>query len=78
MNSIPRLGSSINKVRLQAIPGSVPALTSLPQGCRFHPRCAYAADICRAALPPLDETDKSHMIRCVRWRELNLSQKEVL
>ncbi|SMY06117.1 ABC transporter ATP-binding protein [Flavimaricola marinus] len=76
MNSIPRLGSSINKVRLQAIPGSVPALSDLPQGCRFHPRCGYAADICRAALPPLEQAGDGHMIRCARWRELNLSQKE--
>ncbi len=76
MNSIPRLGSSINKVRLQAIPGSVPALTNLPQGCRFHPRCAFATDLCRAALPPLETAGDGHMIRCVRWRELDLSQKE--
>jgi len=47
MNSIPRLGSSVNKVRLEAIPGTVPALTNLPQGCRFNPRCGFATDVCR-------------------------------
>lgn len=75
MNSIPRLGSSINKTRLEAIPGSVPALTSLPDGCRFHPRCAFATDACKAAPPTLETASDGHLIRCTRWRELNLSQK---
>ncbi|SDX64292.1 ABC transporter ATP-binding protein [Roseicitreum antarcticum] len=76
MNSIPRLGSSVNKVRLQAIPGSVPALTRLPEGCRFHPRCAFATEICHAEMPPLEQAADGHMIRCARWRDLNLSQKD--
>ncbi|MBO6602369.1 MAG: ABC transporter ATP-binding protein [Roseicyclus sp.] len=76
MNSIPRLGSSINKQRLQAIPGTVPALTSLPAGCRFHPRCAFATDICKAAAPELEQASESHMIRCARWRELDLNERQ--
>ena len=75
MNSIPRLGSSVNKVRLEAIPGTVPSLTSLPQGCRFHPRCGYATDICKSAVPQLEAADDDcHIIRCARWRDLSLSQ----
>jgi peptide/nickel transport system ATP-binding protein/oligopeptide transport system ATP-binding protein len=76
MNSIPRLGSSINKTRLEAIPGSVPALTNLPQGCRFHPRCAFATAQCTAAEPALETAGDGHLIRCVRWRELNLSERQ--
>ncbi|MFV1877749.1 ABC transporter ATP-binding protein [Nioella sp.] len=76
MNSIPRLGSSINKTRLEAIPGTVPALTSLPDGCRFNPRCAFATDACRAALPSLETARESHQIRCTRWRELSLSERQ--
>ncbi|ABD57048.1 ABC transporter ATP-binding protein [Jannaschia sp. CCS1] len=74
MNSIPRLGSSVNKVRLEAIPGSVPALTNLPDGCRFNPRCAFATDECRATEPTLDAASAGHMIRCARWQELSLAQ----
>jgi oligopeptide/dipeptide ABC transporter ATP-binding protein len=48
MGSIPRLGASERKVRLTTIPGQVPSLARLPQGCRFAPRCAYAIDACRA------------------------------
>ena len=72
MNSIPRLGASLRKERLQAIPGTVPALTSLPDGCRFHPRCSYVQEVCRAARPALVDTGGGHMIRCPRWQELDL------
>ena len=75
MNSIPRLGSSINKTRLEAIPGTVPALTSLPEGCRFHPRCAFATEVCKTTSPVLEDASDGHMIRCTRWRELNLSER---
>ena len=72
MNSIPRLGASVNKKRLEAIPGVVPTLTGLPSGCRFNPRCAFAADACSATVPSLEDAGDGHMIRCLRWRELSL------
>ncbi len=33
--------------------GDVPSAASPPPGCRFHPRCRYATDICRTEDPPL-------------------------
>jgi len=77
MNSIPRLGASRHKQRLKAIPGTVPALTSLPEGCRFNPRCAFATDQCRSAMPVLEEAADGHMIRCARWRDLTLKERQV-
>lgn len=38
---------------LIAIPGSIPRLSELPSGCRFHPRCAHATDRCRSEAPEL-------------------------
>jgi peptide/nickel transport system ATP-binding protein/oligopeptide transport system ATP-binding protein len=76
MNSIPRLGSSVHKTRLQAIPGTVPALTSMPKGCRFHPRCDFATDLCKAAVPALETASDGHFIRCVRWRGLTLTERQ--
>ena len=38
--------------RLPSIPGSVPSPRDWPTGCRFHPRCERADDICRAEIPP--------------------------
>src|SRR5450830_987129 len=57
MASIPRLplmrGEGEGAAgRLQEIPGMVPALTDLPEGCVFAPRCAHAQDRCRAVYPP--------------------------
>jgi oligopeptide/dipeptide ABC transporter ATP-binding protein len=37
---------------LEEIPGSIPNLLTPPPGCRFHPRCPYAMDICRVDPPP--------------------------
>ncbi|MCL2515199.1 MAG: ABC transporter ATP-binding protein [Microbacteriaceae bacterium] len=39
--------------RVAGIPGSPPNLASPPSGCRFHPRCAFATEICTREVPPL-------------------------
>ncbi len=63
MESIPRLDRP--RARLHSIPGSVPAATAWPPGCRFHPRCPYAWDKCRTEEPPLLETGTpGHTARC--------------
>jgi peptide/nickel transport system ATP-binding protein len=61
--SIPRLDQP--RERLRSIPGSVPPATAWPSGCRFHPRCPYAWDKCRAEEPPLLDTGTAgHSARC--------------
>ncbi len=49
-----RSAPDVDEVResLVAIPGSPPSLVSPPPGCRFHPRCAFAEEDCRAEPPP--------------------------
>jgi oligopeptide/dipeptide ABC transporter ATP-binding protein len=49
--SIPRLGHA--RERLAVIPGTVPGATDWPGGCRFHPRCPFAWDLCAREAPPL-------------------------
>jgi len=71
MSSIPKLGSSRHRQRLTTIPGTVPQLSETPSGCRFNPRCAFAQDQCRARAPEL-ENEGGHLVRCLRWRELEL------
>jgi peptide/nickel transport system ATP-binding protein len=39
--------------RLRPIPGQPPSLIRVPPGCPFHPRCAFATDVCRREMPPL-------------------------
>jgi oligopeptide/dipeptide ABC transporter ATP-binding protein len=55
---------------LDSIEGQLPALGNLPQGCRFHPRCAYAIEPCRSGEIPLDPVAPDHDAACIRWREL--------
>ena len=73
LNSIPRVDRAAeHQERLQAIPGNVPNPLNLPAGCAFHPRCRFVQDKCKVAVPDLDDTGHGHMVRCVRWQELDL------
>lgn len=46
------------KRRMTSIPGFPPDLLNLPEGCRFHPRCPHAMDVCRREEPILKEVRK--------------------
>ncbi|MGA8919574.1 MAG: oligopeptide/dipeptide ABC transporter ATP-binding protein, partial [Pseudolabrys sp.] len=75
MASIPRLplmrGEEENTgERLQEIPGMVPALTDLPEGGVFAPRCIFAEDRCRQAYPAYEEKRPRHWAACWRSAEL--------
>jgi len=75
MGSIPRLpsmrGENAGAVeRLQEIPGTVPALSNLPSGCVFAPRCGHAEDRCRAQYPAYEEKRPGHWAACWRSNEL--------
>jgi peptide/nickel transport system ATP-binding protein len=51
MGSIPSIGDTIE--RLPQIPGAMPRLTAIPQGCAFNPRCEKVFDRCKAERPDL-------------------------
>jgi oligopeptide/dipeptide ABC transporter ATP-binding protein len=74
LNSIPRLGSSGERQRLETIPGQVPMLSRLPSGCRFRPRCGHALPACAASDPALTRTPDGREVRCLRWADLSLAQ----
>jgi oligopeptide/dipeptide ABC transporter ATP-binding protein len=60
--AMPRLGQQ--RERLMVIPGSVPAPTDWPTGCRFHDRCAYAYARCATEAPPNYPVRDDHGARC--------------
>jgi peptide/nickel transport system ATP-binding protein len=64
LGSIPKLHAE--QQTLATIEGMVPNPLDLPQGCRFHPRCPFAVDRCRASAPPLAEIKPGHFSAC--WR----------
>jgi len=52
------------RVRMQSIPGTPPNLLDPPTGCRFHPRCQYAMEICKKEEPKLVQVGKAHAVSC--------------
>lgn len=64
--SVPRLGKRLH--RLPSIPGSVPDLSVMPEGCRFAPRCKYAQDSCKQKLPELQTVAEGHRCACPFYR----------
>jgi peptide/nickel transport system ATP-binding protein len=66
IRSIPRIDTAaIHKVRLEAIPGSVPKLINPAEGCRFAGRCKFVQAECRTATPPLREVTPGHKVACI-------------
>jgi peptide/nickel transport system ATP-binding protein len=59
MAAVPKPGE-----KLFAITGFVPDPLSLPRGCRFHPRCKDAKDICKEKEPTLVEITSGHFVTC--------------
>lgn len=59
LESIPRPGKEF-----KSIEGEVPALINPPPGCRFHPRCPKAMELCYNLKPKLAEAKKDHFVAC--------------
>ncbi|WP_240417264.1 ABC transporter ATP-binding protein [Paenibacillus periandrae] len=63
IGSIPQIDGDLEE-RLVSIPGTVPSLLQMPNGCRFHSRCAFAMERCVNEVPPLLTAGKEHLSRC--------------
>lgn len=50
------------------LPGEVPSPSNPPPGCRFHPRCSYAGEICKVEEPVLETISENHVVAC--WKPL--------
>jgi oligopeptide transport system ATP-binding protein len=68
LESIPRV--DLKGQNLRAIKGLPPALTDLPQGCSFHPRCRFARDRCKQDDPPLYDVPGGRRSACHYWEEV--------
>lgn len=55
---------------LHSISGAPPDMISPPSGCKFHPRCQYAQDICKKTEPKLTQSGIKHQTACHLWKEI--------
>jgi peptide/nickel transport system ATP-binding protein len=66
MEAVPRLtGGGIS----DGIPGRIPDYMSPPPGCRFHPRCRHAMEICSQEKPPFYQFSDDHEVACFLYRD---------
>ena len=56
--------------------GDVPSPANPPPGCKFHPRCRYAKDICSQQTPDWNEISPDHWVACLRAEALKLGGRE--
>ncbi|MFI5337665.1 MAG: oligopeptide/dipeptide ABC transporter ATP-binding protein, partial [Opitutales bacterium] len=69
VSAIPTHDPGAGKSRI-VLAGDPPSPLNPPAGCAFHPRCPYALDKCRLAIPPLTTTAPGHEAACVRLGEI--------
>jgi peptide/nickel transport system ATP-binding protein len=62
MSSFPSIAGE--KKDLVMLPGEPPDLLAPPPGCRFHPRCPYATEICLEQEPEFKDHDSQHFAAC--------------
>ncbi len=63
------------EARLHTIAGSIPNLTQVFRGCRFHPRCSFTTDRCRTEEPPMLARN-SHHAACWNMDEVEAASKK--
>jgi peptide/nickel transport system ATP-binding protein len=67
LGCVPHFALGRRRRQLSTIPGFIPRLDELPEGCIFAPRCQFVEDACRVAQPPLMEATEGHLTACRRW-----------
>ncbi len=72
--SLPRIGDHTQKASL---PGTPPSLADPPSGCRFHPRCPLAMDVCRQAHPAMTEVAPGRRVACFAVNPASASEGDL-
>ena len=63
LSSTPVLDPSQRRERI-ILAGGVPSPASPPSGCRFHPRCPKAMEVCAQVEPTLEDVGDGHLVAC--------------
>ena len=64
ISSVPIPSGRRNEGPVDVISGETPSPVDTPSGCRFHPRCKYAKEICSKSEPEFREVEKGHWTAC--------------
>ena len=67
--AFPRIGDPAARLAPRGLPGDPPDPRAVPSGCPFHPRCAYAREICPTDDPPPRSPQQGRPVRCVLYGE---------
>jgi len=71
LSAVPKPDPRLRAQRI-VLEGEVADSANPPAGCHFHPRCAYAADVCRTETPRLVPIAPGHLVACHRAADLRL------
>ena len=72
LSAVPRTDPDYVSQRI-VLEGDVPSPANPPPGCKFHPRCRYAQEVCRTVPPEWRERDEGHWVACHLAGELTLT-----
>jgi len=61
---------------LYTIQGTIPPIGQLPSGCRFHPRCPHAKEVCRQKEPPEFMIGADHRASCWLYEDKPVSKSD--
>ncbi len=65
LSSIPVADPKLaRKSQREILEGDLPSPMNIPQGCRFHTRCAYATEECKTSCPAMREFETGHYVAC--------------
>ena len=72
LSAVPRTDPDVGTQRI-VLPGDVPSPADPPPGCKFHPRCRYAQEVCSQENPEWRELHDDHWVACHLADELDLA-----
>jgi oligopeptide/dipeptide ABC transporter ATP-binding protein len=71
LSAVPSIDPNSHKIRI-ILSGEIPDSSNPPPGCKFHTRCRYTKEKCKAEVPAWDEISPGHWTLCHFSKTLNL------